>query len=83
MFTKEQIEGEIAELEEALKTASPMEYGRLEASRRVWLGRLVTWKAGGYKNEEPEPEPDQDEAEDVPMEGSELKPKPKQRHRRK
>jgi len=79
MFTKEQIEGEIAELEEALKTASPMEYGRLEASRRVWLGRLVTWKAGDYKNEEPEP--DQDEAEDVPMEGSELKPK--QRHRRK
>lgn len=54
MFTKEQIESEIAELEEALKTASPMEYGRLEASRRVWLGRLVTWKAGGYKNEEPE-----------------------------
>jgi hypothetical protein len=81
MFTKEEIEGEIAELEEALKTASPMEYGRLEASRRVWLGRLVTWKAGGYKNEEPEP--DQDEAEDAPMEGSELKPKPKQRHRRK
>lgn len=54
MFTKEQIESEIAELEEALKTASPMEYGRLEASRRIWLGRLVTWKAGGYRTEEPE-----------------------------
>ena len=81
MFTKEQIESEIAELEAALKTASPLEYGRLEASRRIWLGRLVTWKAGGYRTEEPEP--DQDEAEDAPMEGSELKPKPKQRHRRK
>ena len=79
MFTKEQIESEIAELEEALKTASPLEYGRLEASRRVWLGRLVTWKAGGYKNEEPEPY--QDEAEDAPMEGSELKPKPKRRRK--
>ncbi len=79
MFTKEQIESEIAELEEALKTASPMEYGRLEASRRVWLGRLATWKAGGYKNEAPEP--DQDEAEDAPMEGSEPQPKPRRRRK--
>ena len=79
MFTKDQIEGEIAELEEALKTASPMEHGRLEASRRVWLGRLVTWKAGGYKNEAPEP--DQDEAEDAPMEGSEPQPKPRRRRK--
>jgi hypothetical protein len=79
MFTKEQIEGEIAELEEALKTASPMEHGRLEASRRVWLGRLVTWKAGGYKNEAPEP--DQDETEDAPMEGSEPQPKPRRRRK--
>lgn len=79
MFTKEQIEREIAELEEALKTASPMEHGRLEASRRVWLGRLVAWKAGGYKNEAPEP--DQDEAEDAPMEGSEPQPKPRRRRK--
>ncbi len=79
MFTKEQIESEIAELEDALKTASPMEYGRLEASRRVWLGRLATWKAGGYKNEEPEP--DQDEEEEGQPEGSEPKSKPKRRRK--
>lgn len=69
MFTKEQIESEIAELEEALKTASPLEYGRLEASRRVWLGRLVTWKAGGYRNEEPE------------LDETELKSKPRRRRK--
>ncbi len=77
MFTKEQIEGEIAELEEALKTATPLEHGRLEASRRVWLGRLVTWKAGGYKNEELE----QDEVEEDRLEGSESKPKPRRRRK--
>lgn len=69
MFTKEQIEGEIAELEEALKTASPLEYGRLEASRRVWLGRLVTWKAGGYRTEESE------------ADESELKTKPRRKRK--
>ena len=69
MFTKEQIESEIAELEAALKTASPLEHGRLEASRRVWLGRLVTWKTGGYKNKEPEPDE------------TELKSKPRRRRK--
>jgi len=79
MFTKEEIEREIASLDEQLKTAPPLERDLLEASRRVWLGRLVTWKAGGYKNEEPEP--DQDEAEDAPMEGSEPQPKPRRRRK--
>lgn len=53
MYTKEQIEREIAELEAKLKTASPLEWNRLEASRRVWLGRLVNWKEGKYQ---PRPE---------------------------
>ena len=79
MFTKEEIEREIASLDEQLKTATPLERDRLEASRRVWLGRLVTWKAGGYKNEAPEP--DQDEAEDAPVEGSEPQPKPRRRRK--
>jgi hypothetical protein len=46
LLSLQEIEAEIAAIEECQKRAEPLEWGRLEASRRVWLNRLVGAKEG-------------------------------------